>query len=278
MLVKAVWKLPVLPFFIPSPMVQSIHVNDLSDGLLRIVERSDLPSSVYCLAAADPVRFSTFLGVIAESRLRCWRGFVPVPVKVINAIAIVVGESLRTRLGLERLRSLFDLPFMETSDDLKQLGLKLRPLHSGMHPSGSNRRRCLMQEGRALLTYVMKMPVSGSLLRRYVRAIEKLRDGRVLALPQLFVRWPVLLALVDVGDNDETAWRKEFLWRLDGATILAEATPIGTIRFLGVGSHHSFVKNFLNIVRAMTSELSWRIISQLLLPVIRFSLPRTLHE
>lgn len=278
MLVKTVWKLPVLPFFMPSPKVQPIHVDDLSEGLLRIVERTDLPSGVYCLAAPEPVTFSTFLGEIAKSRLRCWRGFVPVPVVVINALALVLGESLRTRLGLERLRSLFDLPLMETASDLKQLGLTLRPLRSGMHPSGDNRRRCLMQEGQALLTYVLKTPARGTLLRRYVRAIEKLRDGRVLALPQLFVWWPVLLALVDGGDNNETAWRKEFLWRLDGATILAEATPLGARRFLGIGGRHGFVKNLFSIVRAMVSEVSWRIISLLFLPVIRIVLPRALEE
>jgi uncharacterized protein YbjT (DUF2867 family) len=277
-LVKIVRQLPVLPLFEPAPKVQPIHVDDLSEGLLRIIEHTDLTSGVYCLAAPEPVSFSKFLGEIAQSRLRCWRGFVPVPVVIINALMFVLGESLRTRLGLERLRSLFNLPLMATASDLKQLGLTLRPLRSGMHPSGSDRRRCLLLEGQALITYVLKEPAGGALLRRYVRAIEKLRDGSVLALPKLFVQWPALLALVDGSGSTETAWRKEFLWRLDGATILAEATPLGARRFLGIGDRHGFARSLFQIARAMVSEISWRILSLLFLPVIHIVLPCSLEE
>lgn len=275
-LVNAVRKLPLLPAFIPAPRVQPIHVDDLSDGLLRIAERADLPSAVYCLAASEPVSFSKFLGEIAKSRLHCWRGFVPVPVIIINLFSLALGQSLRIRLGLARLRSLFDLPVIETASDLKQLGLVLRPLQSGMHPSGNEQRRLLLQEGQALLSYVLREPASAALLRRYAKAMETLRDGKLLALPQLFVRYPALLALVDGAGNTDIVWRKEFMWRLDGATILAEATPQGARRFLGLGVRHSFARSLFSIVRAMASEVSWKLIGMLLLPLLRHSLPRSL--
>ena len=277
-LVNAVRKLPLLPAFIPAPKIQPIHVDDLSDGLLRICERADLPSAVYCLAAAEPVLFSIFVGEIAKSRLYCWRGFLPVPVIIINMFSLALGQTLLIRFGLERLRSLFDLPLMESASDLKQLGLKLRSLHSGMHSSGNDQRRLLLQEGQALLSYVLREPASAALLRRYAKAIETLRDGRLLALPQLFVRYPSLLALVEGAGNTSTVWCKEFMWRLDGATILAEATPQGARRFLGLGVGHSFARSLFSIVRAMASEVGWKLIGILLLPLIRHSLPPSLVE
>jgi NADH dehydrogenase len=173
---------------------------------------------------------------------------------------------------LERLRSLFDLPYMATASDLERLGLKLRSLRAGMHPSGNDRRRCLLREGQALLIYVLKTKASGALLRRYVRAVEKLRDGRDLGLPQLFLQWPVMLAIVDNGSNSKTVWGNELLWRLDSATILAEATPQGAQRFLGLGDRHGFTRSLLRMARAMLLELGWRLIGLLLLPVIRMQL------
>lgn len=274
MLVKLVRQLPVLPFFVPGPKVQPIHVDDLSEGLLRITERDDLPSGVYCLGESEPVSFTRFLGEIARSRLRIWRGFVPAPVGVINGFAHILGESLRSRLGLERLRSLFDLPVMATGSDLELLGITLRPLRSGMHPSGNDRRRCILQEGQALFTYVLKTKASGTLLRRYTRAIEKLRDGRLLALPQAFIKRPELLAIVDAGNDSKTEWGSEFLWRLDSATILAEATPIGAQRFLGLGDQHGFTSSLFRMARAVVFELGWRLMGLLLFPLVRIVLHR----
>ena len=277
-LVDTVNRLPVLPSFIPAPKIQPIHVDDLVMGLLHIVERSDVPSGLYCLAAPESVSFSKFLGEIAKSRLRCWRIFIPVPVICMKVLALILGKSLRSRLGLERLNSLFDLPAMTTTADLKQLDLTLRPLHSGMQPSGKNRRRCLLQEGQALFTYILKQPAGTMLLSRYVRTIEKLRAGRVLGLPMLFIRWSALLALIDGGSSTKTAWGKEFIWRLDSATILAEATPLGARQFLGIGYRLGFVRSFFRIAHAVVSEASWQILGLLLAPVTRNLLPHAFEE
>ncbi|WNV06071.1 sugar nucleotide-binding protein [Candidatus Methylospira mobilis] len=273
-LVESVRRLPVLPAFVPAPRVQPIHVDDLCDGLLRIAERNDLQSGVFHLAAPRPVSFSGFLGEIARTRLRCRRWFVPVPVIVVNAFAAIAGESLRSRLGLERLRSLFDLPVMSTAADLELLGLTLRPLRSGMHRSGHDAGRRLLLEGRSLLAYVLAAPSGSVLLRRYVRVINELRDGKALALPDFIVQWPMLLALID-GNDLGTAGANEFRWRLDAATILAEATTQGAQRFLGLGYRHGFLLSLLGMVRAVASEISWRILGILLSPVIRIALLRS---
>lgn len=274
-LVKMVQRRPVLPAFMPAPKVQPIHVDDLAAGLLRIAERSDIRPGILCLASPETVSFTAFLYEIARSRLRSFRCFLPVPALIIATAIRLVGEPLRTRTGLERLRSLFDLPVMNTAFDLQRLGLQLRPLSSGMHPAGSARRRHLIVEGHALLSYVLRAEPGNAMLGRYVRATEKLRDGGVLALPKPFVWLPALLALIDRGNCSETTWGKEFRWRLDAATVLAEASPLGARQFLGVGEH-GFMGSLLGMARAMAFEASWRILSLLFMPITRIALPRTL--
>ncbi|MDP2203193.1 MAG: sugar nucleotide-binding protein [Methylicorpusculum sp.] len=273
-LVMAVQKLPLLPEFIPSPKVQPIHLNDLAEGLLRIAERGDAKPGLYCLAAPVPISFSTFLAEIAKSRLRCKRIFLPVPVVVINFFAAVIGSAFRTKLGVERLRSLFDLPVMATTSDLDQLRLVLRPLPAGLHPSGDDRRRRLLREGQVLLTYVLKEQPGSALLRRYVRAIESLREGRVFGLPGVFLNYPILLSLLGKTSWQEGELEAEFIWRLDAATMLSEASPAGAARFLGLGGRHSLLISLLLITNALMGEAFWRLARVIVSPMLRLGMAR----
>ena len=273
-LLNTVRHLPILPAFLPAPMVQPIHVDDLSLGLLRIVERVDICHGVVCLGSIEPVAFTEFLSTIARVRLRLSRNFVPVP-----SFVVAVGIRLAGKQSsLERLRSLFDLPRMATESDLLQLGLLLRPLDSGMHPAGDDKKRHLLIEGRAFLSYVLKRQPGSTALRSYVRIIENLRGGKAIALPKPFIRWPVLLAIVDGGNPIATSWKKEFVWRLNSATVLAEATTFGAQRFLGLGESPGFAGSFWGITRAVLSEAGWRILSLMLAPATRVVLPRTWDE
>jgi uncharacterized protein YbjT (DUF2867 family) len=273
-LVKIVRRLAVLPAFLPAPMVQPIHVNDLAFGLLKIAEHKEIAPRVLCLASPTPVTFTEFLCAIACDRLRLWRSFVPVPTLIISAGIRLVGK----KPGLERLRSLFELPAMDSESDLRSLELQLRPLASGMHPTGDDRSRQLFLEGRSFLSYVLKVRPGGAALRRYVRAVDNLRGGKALGLPKPFVRWPALLALIDGNDGAETTWKKEFLLRLDAATLLAEATPLGARRFSGLGEPHGFLRSMSGLVRAAMAEASWRVLSVLFGPVCRCMLPRSLEQ
>jgi nucleoside-diphosphate-sugar epimerase len=268
-LLHTVQHLPILPAFLPAPRVQPIHVDDLSLGLLRIAERADISCGVLCLGSIVPVTFTEFLGSIAHDRLRLSRTFVPVPSFVVVRIAAK---------RFERLRSLFDLPAMATEADLLQLGLCLRPLDSGMHPSGDDRRRRLVIEGRAFLAYVLKEQSSEAVLRNYLRVIENLRGGNALGLPKVFVQWPVLLAIIGGANPIATAWKKEYVWRLGAATVLAEATSFGAKRFLGLGESFGFVASFFGITRAVLAEAGWRLLALVLAPVTRIVLPRTWDE
>ena len=137
------------------------------------------------------------MSAIARVRTRRRRLLVPVPVVFIGPISRIIGRRLRSLLGYPQLKSLLDLPLVNTDSDLKLLNLTLRPLVSGLHLSGEDRRRRLIMEGVALLGYVLKERPDSDLLRRYVRAVEKLRVGSPLVLPAWVVKWPVLIGLFD---------------------------------------------------------------------------------
>lgn len=273
-LVKAAQKLPLMPVFIPSPKVQPIHVDDLAEGLLRIAERGDVQPGVYCLAAPIPISFSAFLAEIAKSRLRCKRVFVPVPVVAINFFAAVIGSAWRSKLGLERLRSLFDLPVMVTTSDLNKVELVLRPLPAGLHPSGDDKRRHLLREGQALLTYILKKQPDSAVLRRYVRAIESLRDCRAFVLPGVFLNYPILLSLLGKTSWLDDTLGTEFMWRLDAATLLAEASPAGAARFLGFGRRHGLLSSLFSMTNALASEAFWRLAQVFASPMLRLGMVR----
>jgi len=273
-LVNIVMKLRVLPAFLPAPKVQPIHLDDLAEGILRIAERDDLSSGVYCLAASIPISFSSFLGEIAQSRLRCKRLFVPVPVMAVNFFVKVIGPTWRNKLGLVRLRSLFDLPEMTTESDLSNLRLSLRLISAGLHPSGDDRRRNLLLEGQGLLTYILKEQPNRNILRRYARAIESLRGGRSMGLSKIFLSYPILLSLIDKKSWRNESMGAEFICRLDMATLLSEASPIGATRFLGLGYDRGLLICILSLTYTLIAEVFLRLIRIILSPVLRLNMVR----
>jgi NADH dehydrogenase len=259
-LVSLVRRLRVLPAFMPSPLVQPIHVDDCAKGLLRLVELKDIRSDVYCLASPEPVSFTEFLQSIARNRVRGRKFFVPVPIPLVRFLTRILGVELTARFGLHRLNSLFDLPPMNTAADLHTIGLELRTLHSGMHLSGSDSRRRLIQEGTALLTYVLKEKPNSELVRRYVRMVEKLRAGTPLDLPPRLFQWPTALALLDDRVFANSPPGEEFGWRVDAATVIAEASVQGAVRFLGSARSTERHSALIRMAVAVSSELAWRML------------------
>jgi nucleoside-diphosphate-sugar epimerase len=268
MLVSIVRSLPILPAFLPSPKVQPIHVDDLSKGLLCIAQADNVASGVICIASPEPVSFTKFLSVISCQRVRKQKLFIPFPIIFITIISSLIGYRLRNRLGLERLKSLFDLPIMDTKKDLKILNLSLRSLSSGMHRSGSNRRRTLILEGRALFMYLLKSNPSSSLIRRYVRVIEKMREGKPLGLPQFICKQPLLIGFLDRPPYAQITENSEFVGRLDDAMVLAEATIQGASSFLGFDKKSGVFVSLFIILKSLISEAFWRVLSLTILPIM----------
>lgn len=275
-LVNLVRRLRVLPAFVPSPMVQPIHIDDCAEGLLRFIELKKLSSGVYCLASPDPVSFATFLRSIARNRIQEQRFFVPVPTLLVKILANIFSSGLTAKYGLNRMNSLFALSPMDTATDLQTIGLELRSLHSGMHRSGSDRRRRLFREGTALLTYLLKEKPTSQLLRRYVYMIEKVREGIPLDLPSWLLQCPVALALLDDRSSGKLPQLEEFDWRIDAATVLAEASLQGAVRFLGSSRSTKQYLAVIRMVSAVGLELLWRLL-RLIIPsfILRASLRRT---
>ena len=270
LLVRLVRALPVIPAFMPAPRIQPIHVDDLARAILAALERVADSGCVLCLGSAQPVTFTSFLATIARQRVHATRIRVPVPAPLVLLGVSLLGKSLAGRLGLDKLKSLFDVPPMETRADLAILGLVLRPIASGMARSGDDRRRQLAAEGSAMLAYILGGRPDRAIVARYVRVIEKLRGGEALGLPGIFTRLPATLALVDTPASrspqaDETGWR------LSAALAIAEASPAGALRFLGKTGQvpSSPVVATLSIARAVALSVAWRLARALATPWLR---------
>jgi nucleoside-diphosphate-sugar epimerase len=267
-LVLLVRRFPILPAFFPPPLIQPIHVDDCTKGLLKFIERDDLVTGVYSLASIDTVSFTELLRSIVNYRVRRHRIFLPIPVRFIRFSTKLFGKKISTKLGLHRLISLFDLVAMDTAVDLEAIGLELRPFDNGMHRSGNDRRRRLFKEGKALLAYVLRAKPGSTLVRRYARSIEELRAGKPLALPPIFLKCPTALALLDDHSFIELQSGSEFGWRVDAATIIAEASVQGVDRFISEVSKPrtiALTKMFI----AISAELFWRLSRPIVLLVFR---------
>ncbi|MDH5667346.1 MAG: sugar nucleotide-binding protein [Nitrospira sp.] len=268
-LIDIVGRMPILPAFIPVPYVQPIHVDDLAEGLLRIIECRDSSRRIFSLAAPQPVPFTDVLLEIARSRIRRYRMFLPIPSRPFMNLVKILDAWRLHQWGTERLQSLFALQKMETRSDLDHLGLVLRPMSSGMHISGDAHTRNILQEGRALLAYVLRVPPERAVVCRYVRLIKQLRDGRAVGLPTMMLRYPTLLSLIGASAWHDETRKADFAWRMDAATLLGEATPTGSDRFLGLGRSCSLFTRIQTIVNAVACELMWRSLGVVMLPLVR---------
>jgi len=227
--------LPVLPaFFMPAPIVQPTHVDDLATALLMAasLDSQFLSDRPYEIADPDPISFAQFLKAIARCRVRKARLFVPVPTLVARLVAGLAFRLTRnSRIDPMRLDSLFGLQPMNCSASNRALQFQPRRIVGGMHPTGSSRRRLLIREGRSLLTYLCGEPPRRGMVARYVRAVELFDDGKALQINAFVHLRPSMLAFVEgprIGGRDERIGS-----RIDLAFQIAEASTL-TRRFLSL--------------------------------------------
>lgn len=271
-LVRTLRGLNFIPAFVPTPQVQPVHVDDLAEAILLAIDKTTEGETVN-IGAESPIPFTSFLLTIAAERLDAVRPLIPVPGLAIRMAATLLGAQASSRLGVDRLLSLFELPVAETADDMRRLGITLRPLALGMARSGNGRRRALLREGRALLAYVLREAPAPVLMRRYARCVETLRSGAALGVPRLFERIPPLLALLDDPSLRSQVGAEEFVWRMQAALVLAEASPQGARRFLLLERKSGLARATLRMTRAVGSEASWRFARWCLAPLLRSRMP-----
>jgi len=227
-LYSLVKSLPVLPSFLPDPMIQPIHVDDLASGLIQTVERRS--TGIVSLAQDAPITFTQFLRVMTRDYVRAGRIFVPFPAFLLSLIT-PVAAAIPGAPDLGRIQSLYAMEEMRTSSDLERLGLRLRRLEDGMHRGGNGQLRRQLREARVLLTYILRQPPPSSLLRRYVNAVTALYGADApIAFPALIEQFPVLIAALEGAAAKQKASRLRS--RLSCAVLIAEASPLGSKRFM----------------------------------------------
>ncbi len=252
---------PVLPDIRPAPSVWPIHLADLNEVIMNLAEQLRLqpgqqlehahhPPFEFNIASVDPVSITEFLRQIADRRVRKMRIFIPVPRGVLGFFFKMVSLLTLGRVNDSRWQSLIHLPKMETASSLQYFGIKpdaLRTVSSGYR----NGRRGLIREGSLLLRYINRQRPSFSLLKRYVLAVETLRGSRCLHLPGVFYSFPVLLTLIDHRSLLEGG---ELAQRLGMATVLSEASPAGTTRFMLQSDKRETLTALTLLIRAVFFE------------------------
>jgi nucleoside-diphosphate-sugar epimerase len=258
-------KSPFVPFFIPAPKVQPIHINDLCDAILQAC-KPNVQANTFCIASNNSIGFHQFLKLLSTYKLRRYSINIPIPKFFID----VAYKLLPNNIVLTKLHSLFNLPYMKTENDLSVLGLQLRDLRSGLHHSGSYRRRLLLAEGYALFTYLYREKSTLFKLRRYVKFIELNSTNEPLYFKRVICVYPNLIALIENNSNlKRKEWYQKFIYRLDVATALAEASPQGAKQFLRLDKKNSFLIAVLILSEVIFIELFFRLTSRLLSGLIK---------
>lgn len=264
-LIAIVRKSGLMPAFYPPPMIQPIHVDDLIEGMLTVIENTNYHGSLYSLGSQTPISFNTFIRSIAKLRLNKAIIFFPVPISLVK-----IGlKFISVKSNLHRLSSLFELPAMNTQDDLKSLDLSLRSLECGMHFSGNLSRRNLLREGRAFFRYIMKLNSNPALIRSYVRVIEALRSGDPLGFSGAVIRFPFLIFFIDTFAKFKISTQfREFTWRLGAMVLIAEASPVGAQRFLGANEKPTrFLGSLFRISMAVIYDVLLRLFALIAYPI-----------
>jgi len=264
---------PFIPILLPAPGVQPIHVDDLAAAILVAIERDDLGAEVLCLGAIEPITFGRFLRSIAVHRVRATRLPVPLPVPLLRLLRVTLGNSLSTKLGLERIFSLIQLLPMDSERSLQRLGIRLRPLAYGMHRCGYGQRRGLLQEATVLLRYLLKRTPQRSLVSRYARALERAGKTRAILDSRVLRGWPILLALLDDPGLLHTPRGQALAWRLQVALAIAEASPQGAQVFLGSQPPRNLLTALLALGATSVTALAWKIAALVCRPFARRLLP-----
>jgi nucleoside-diphosphate-sugar epimerase len=119
-------RLGVVPLFGGGRQpLQTVHVDDVCQAIVRIVERG--LGGAFNVAEPDPPTFAAFLRMLAE-RLGIRVRFVPLPfAPVLAAVRVIEALRLPFPLRSESLLGLKGLQQRPVADDLRRLGLRARP-------------------------------------------------------------------------------------------------------------------------------------------------------
>lgn len=120
-------RLPLVPIPTRERNIQPIHLRELTDCVLRIVE-TPRPERLYCLGSMVPLTFRDAIGAVARQSGRAAPLMLPVPGWAVRAASRLVDRVLRPTPPLtERIDGLISLRPMDTGPSLKALNRTLMP-------------------------------------------------------------------------------------------------------------------------------------------------------
>lgn len=215
-LVKLVSRIRLLPDLRPRPWVQPIHIKDLAHALFVVLDKPTTGGRILAIAG-QAISFRDFVSLLAYRRQRARCFWIPVPVPLLHFLLTIAKGAFDQRLSPERLDSLMQLQPLESSADMKTIGVQLRDIRDGLSRSGRGRRR-LLEECHAMTGALLgrRRRLFG-LSKRYVRLIEARFDGKPLE-PSPLRAW--LLTSLDTlsarrgGEGDKVAERLTMISRL----------------------------------------------------------------
>jgi len=226
---------PLLPMVESGRPSQPIHVDDVSEGLIRLATMEKLNRKVYRLADPVPVPFGRILQLIAKQTFS--RSLIIIPISfrlVMKLLDILKYLPFIAEINRERLLGLSGILTSESENDLEDIGLQLRDFSEGLSYEHPQRRRLLLREGRVMLHYLTGEKPSGGAIRRYVRGVIAYGDSRPVRLPLPATIWPPLFRffapLPRRETNKQSPHRDTLEDRLSIALKFAETTTAGAVR------------------------------------------------
>jgi nucleoside-diphosphate-sugar epimerase len=223
---KLVALTPVLPMIGLNRQLQPIHLDEVCDGLLKLA--LDPPQGSKSLVLAGrPMTFGDWLRTL--KRCRVGKGLVLVPVPMALAILACDATSLVPfipTISRERVLGLAGATPMDSTVDLKSLGLQLRDPPLALSETRAARRRRLA-ESAAFLAYVTgQRRQSRGAIVRLARVLGRDPASRT-ALPWFALRWPGLLRLLE---PIMPSMQHGLCRRLHLAAMVAEAENIDCVK------------------------------------------------
>lgn len=219
LLVKLTGDLPLLPMIDPWRDVQPIHVKEVAEGLLRLVDHT--ATGWMGLAMPVGISFKDFLQTLAREFHGKSLPIIPIPLGLaLLGCAVTARIRFIPTVDRERVLGLAGVRALACADHLEALGMTIMPLEIGLRREPGSRRAALA-EGRALLAYVLGARPKTMLLRRYAASIAAANQG-ALAMSGVFRRFPSLLRLAEPLRD-----RSPLAQRLRLAATLVETSPQG---------------------------------------------------
>jgi len=121
-------RLPVVPVVQSNAAIQPIHVRELADCILAILEM-DAPPRLFELGAVEPMTFAQAVRAAAARAHKRAPVMIPMPVSLARFAAGVVDRLFRPAPSIgERLEGLISLRPMNTAPSLRLVGRQLKPL------------------------------------------------------------------------------------------------------------------------------------------------------